>query len=110
MPIVSKTNDLLAEFAIFPVEPALQDKLVERAIANIGSNLQSNPGFTAGTVLRSRDRLRVTSYVQWANRESYITTQPFTEFEIPDVHLFEIFASEPEQSELNLSHNHGGTN
>lgn len=108
MPIVSKTNGLLAEFAIFPVEPALQDKLVERAIANIGSNLHSNPGFISGTVLRSRDGLRVTSYIQWANREDYITTQPLTEFEMPDVHLFEIFASEPEQSELHLSPNMEG--
>jgi hypothetical protein len=35
MPIVNKANGLLAEFAIFPVEPSSQASLVERAIQNI---------------------------------------------------------------------------
>jgi heme-degrading monooxygenase HmoA len=103
MPVVSKANGLLAEFAIFPVEPDSQASLVERAIQNIESTLKHNAGFSSGTVLRSRDELRVTSYVQWANQESYVATQPFTEFAVPDVHLFEIFAEEPEGRELHLS-------
>lgn len=103
MPVVSKANGLLAEFAIFPVEPDSQASLVERAIQNIECNLKHNSGFSSGTVLNSRDGLRVTSYVQWADQESYIATQPFTEFAVPDVHLFEIFAEEPEGRELQLS-------
>jgi hypothetical protein len=45
----------------------------------------------------------VKSYAQWENQESYVANQPFTDFAVPDVHLFEIFAEEPEASELSLS-------
>jgi heme-degrading monooxygenase HmoA len=103
MPVVSKANGLLAEFAIFPVEPNRQASLVEKAIQNIESTLKQNTGFSSGIVFRSRDGLRVTSYVQWSDEGSYVTTQSFTNFSIPDIHLFEVFAEEPESSELNLS-------
>jgi heme-degrading monooxygenase HmoA len=103
MPVVSKANGLLAEFAIFSVEPDNQANLVEKTIQNIESVLRQNAGFVSATVLRSRDGLRVTSYTQWANQDSCVATQPFTDFSAPDVHLFEIFAEEPEASELNLS-------
>jgi hypothetical protein len=76
MPIINQSNGLLAEFAIFPVEPDSQANLVEQAIQNIESTLQHKVGFSSGSVLRSRDGLRVTSYVQWAYRESYVATQP----------------------------------
>jgi heme-degrading monooxygenase HmoA len=103
MPIVNKANGLLAEFAIFPVVPESQASLVERIIQNIESTLKHNIGFSSGTVLRSRDGLRVTSYVQWAKQESYVASQPFTDIAVPDIHLFEIFAAEPKDSELQLS-------
>jgi heme-degrading monooxygenase HmoA len=102
MPIINEANCLLAEFAIFPVEADNQAKLVEQAIKNIESTLQYKAGFSSGSVLRSLDGLRVTSYVQWADRESYVATQAFTDFAVPDVHLFEIFAAEPKDSELHL--------
>jgi heme-degrading monooxygenase HmoA len=108
MPIVNKANGLLAEFAIFPVEPENQTSLVKQAIQNIESTLANHTGFSSGTVLRSRDGLRVTSYIQWANQESYLASQPFTDFAVPDVHLFEIFAAEPKNSELHLSPNMNG--
>ncbi|MBW4553976.1 MAG: antibiotic biosynthesis monooxygenase [Aphanocapsa sp. GSE-SYN-MK-11-07L] len=44
----------------------------------------------------------MTSYVQW-QQASYRATQPDPEFAVPDIHLFEIFAEEPEGSELQLS-------
>jgi heme-degrading monooxygenase HmoA len=103
MPIINKTNGLLAEFAIFPVEPDHQANLVEYAIQNIESTLKYKTGFSSGSVFRSCDGLRVTSYVQWMDRESYASTQPFTDFAAPDIRLFEIFASEPVGSELLLS-------
>jgi heme-degrading monooxygenase HmoA len=103
MPIVNQANGLLAEFAIFPVAPDGQANLVESAIQNIDSTLKHKAGFSSGLVLQSRDGLRVTSYVQWTNQESYVATQPFTNFAVPDVHLFEIFAAEPVGSELLLS-------
>ncbi|GFE68691.1 antibiotic biosynthesis monooxygenase [Chroococcus sp. FPU101] len=103
MTIISKANGLLAEFAVFPVEPDNQSSLVEHAIQNLESNLKHHEGFISGAVLQSRDGLRVTSYVQWNNQKAYIPTQPFTDFNSPDVHLFEIFAAEPEESVLRLS-------
>jgi hypothetical protein len=103
MPIINQANGLLAEFAIFPVEPDNQANLVEHAIQNIESTLKHKAGFSSGSVLRSRDGLRVTSYVQWADQEFYAATQPIRDFAVPDVHLFEIFAAEPKGSELHLS-------
>jgi heme-degrading monooxygenase HmoA len=103
MAIVSKSNGLLAEFAIFSVEPAQQESLVERVIDYIESVFKQQPGFATGTVHRSRDGLRVTSYVQWIDRDAYIPSQAFADFDPPDFHLFEIFAEEPEGSQLQLS-------
>jgi heme-degrading monooxygenase HmoA len=76
---------------------------VEQAIQTVEFTLKPTTGFSSGTVLRSRDGLRVTSYVQWSDQESYRATQPFVDFALPDVHLFEIFAEEPEDCELSLS-------
>ncbi len=81
MPIVSQNNGLLAEFAVFPVEPANQADLVERIIQSIESTLKQHPGFISGTVFRSHDGLRVTSYVQWVDQASYRATQPLLEFD-----------------------------
>jgi heme-degrading monooxygenase HmoA len=103
MPIINKANGLLAEFAIFPVEPGSQANLVASAIQNIQSTIAHKAGFASGSLLRSRDGLRVTSYIQWSNLASYVATEPFADFAVPDVHLFEIFASEPAGSELQLA-------
>jgi heme-degrading monooxygenase HmoA len=103
MAIVSKSNGLLAEFAIFSVEPDKQAALIERVIDHIESVLKLQPGFAAGTVHRSRDGLRVTNYVQWIDRDAYVASQAFAGFDPPDFHLFEIFAEEPEGSQLQLS-------
>lgn len=100
--IINQANELLAEFAIFPVEPENQSNLIELVIQNIESNL-NHEGFISGAVLRSRDGIRVTSYVQWSDQKSYIATQPFRDYNPPDVHLFDIFASEPKNSVLHLS-------
>ncbi|HEY9614068.1 antibiotic biosynthesis monooxygenase family protein [Allocoleopsis sp.] len=103
MPIVSQNNGLLAEFAVYPLEPENQARLVEQVIQTIESTLKQQPGFVSGTVFRSRDGLRVTSYIQWTDQDSYVATQPLAEFASPDVHLFDIFAAEPKGSELHLS-------
>ena len=102
LPVVHRNNNLLAEFAIFPTAPESQASLVARAIQNLES-VQQEAGFASGTVLRSRDGLRVTLYSQWLNPETYLVTQPFPDFSTPDVHLFEIFAAEPEGSSIALA-------
>ena len=107
MPIVDKANGLLAEFAILPAEPDNQASLVARAIQNIDT-LKHHPGFASGTVLRSRDGIRVTSYVQWRDLASYVATQSFADIADLDLHIFEIFAAEPESTALQLSPNMSG--
>jgi hypothetical protein len=62
----------------------------------------------SGSVICSRDGLRVTSYIQWVDQASYVATQSIANFEPPDVHLFEIFDAEPEGSELQLAVGMGG--
>jgi heme-degrading monooxygenase HmoA len=69
---------------------------------------KSNPCFVSASVHQSLNGLRVTSYVQWADQESYVATPPIADFAVPDVHLFEIFAAEPKGSELHLSQNMDG--
>jgi heme-degrading monooxygenase HmoA len=103
MPTVSKANNLLAEFAIFPVTPDRQADLVASIIQQIESQLPQKQGFVSATVIRSRDGERVTSYIQWTKPEFYLATTPLADYSIPDTHLFEIFAEEPEASILNLS-------
>ena len=103
MPVVNRTNGLLAEFAIFPVEQESQSELVKLVSQKIESTLKPASGFVSGTVFRSRDGLRVTSYVQWNSQDGTVATQPVTNFAPPDVHLYDIFASEPEESEILLA-------
>ncbi len=103
MPVVSKSSGLLAEFAVFPSEPETQTTLTKKVIQNIESTLKSNSEFVSGTVFRSCDGLRVTSYIQWKNQAAYVATQPFSDFKAPDVHLYEIFAEEPKGSELEVA-------
>lgn len=103
MPIICQDNGLLAEFAVFPVEAENQAALLKQVIQAIESTLKPHPGFVSGSVFRSRDGVRVTSYVQWANQEFYVATQAIPGFAPPDAHLFEIFAAEPEGSELSLT-------
>lgn len=107
-PVVNQANGLLAEFAIFPVEPDRQPDLVKQVVQQIQTTLQPLPGFAAATVLGSRDGLRVTSYVQWRDAAAYQPTSPLPDFAAPDSHLYEIFAAEPQGSELQLSPNMAG--
>jgi heme-degrading monooxygenase HmoA len=108
MPIVSHSSGILAEFAIFPVESKHQLHLGEQVIQAIESNLKAHSGFVSGTVIRSRDGLRVTSYIQWLDQDSYIPMPSIPTFQIPDIHLYEIFATEPKDSELYLSNSMDG--
>ncbi|BAU14202.1 hypothetical protein LEP3755_47470 [Leptolyngbya sp. NIES-3755] len=98
MPTVNKANGLLAEFAIVPTDSDNQSAIVDRLIQNI-MQFRKQLGFIAGTVFRSRDGLRATSYIQWADEASYVATN----FESADIHLFDIFGAEPDPSELKLS-------
>jgi hypothetical protein len=104
MPLVAKSNGLLAEFAIFPVTPERQADLV----GQLKTQIESRSGFVASTLLCSLDGMRVTGYTQWTDASSYLPCQPIESFEPPDVHLFKIFAAEPSDSELDLDRDMDG--
>lgn len=108
MPIVTKSNGLLAEFAIFSVQPDKQSALAEQIFQQSESNLKDRSGFVSSTIHCSLDGLRVTNYSQWRDRDNYIVSQPIDGFDLPDVHLFEIFAEEPEHSQLQLARDMDG--
>ena len=103
MPTIDRHNGFLAEFAIFPVEAERQTNLVAQVIQTVESNLAKKKGVVSGSVFRSRDGLRVTCYIQWADAASYVASPSLPGFAVPDAHLFEIFAVEPEGSQLHLS-------
>ncbi len=103
MTIVNSSNGLPAEFSIFTVEPERQANLTEQIIQTIESFQKNQTGFVSATVFRSRDGDQVTSYIQWRNQATYIASQPIANFAEPDSRLYEIFAAEPQDSELGLS-------
>jgi heme-degrading monooxygenase HmoA len=103
MSIVCQDNGLLAEVAVFPVTPTDQQHLLQQVIQTLESTLKPSPGFVSGSVFRSRDGERVTSYVQWANQEPYVTIPAISGFASPDAHLYEIFATTPQASEIYIA-------
>jgi heme-degrading monooxygenase HmoA len=100
MPVVSKSNGLPAEIAIFPSEIDQQLSLVATLRQYIEDTLRSQSGFVSATLFQSRSGLRVTSYIQWQNAEVYVPLGGLNGFATPDAHLFEIFAEEPQDSIL----------
>ncbi|MEO1145376.1 MAG: antibiotic biosynthesis monooxygenase family protein [Cyanobacteria bacterium J06638_22] len=103
MPIVSKANGLLAEFALFPVQPEQQADLREQLIQIITSLQENSPGFVSGTIFQSGDGSQMTSYIQWTDQSAYVASQAIPNFDAPDIRLYEIFASEPKDSEVTLA-------
>ncbi len=103
MAIVSSTNGLLAEFALFPVSPEQASNLSEQVIQNIQALQENSSGFVSGTVFRSGEGDQITSYIQWSDQGAYVPSSTVANFELPDVRLYEIFASEPQDSEVALT-------
>jgi hypothetical protein len=72
MPTINKANGLLAEFAIFPVEPISQKSLVECSIQNIESGKQDcfQPMLTA--VLTDGAASILGIGIRWQNSQPWI--------------------------------------
>ncbi len=112
---VTKNKPVFAQLDIFPIQPEQQQPLVDSLIDYVKTILKQQPGFIADAIHKSRDGLRVVNYVQWKSQEDYeayvnnsqvpsISTQLST-FPAPNSHLYEIFISEPADSEMNISTN-----
>lgn len=112
---VTKNNPVLAEIDIFPVQLDQQQSLVDNLIEDIKTVFKSQPGFVAAAVHRSRDGLRVVNYVQWKSQNDYeayihkaevpLLSSRLSAFGAPNSHLYEIFISEPADSQMTISTN-----
>jgi heme-degrading monooxygenase HmoA len=110
---VTKNNPVLAEIDIFPVEPDRQRSLIDNLIEDIKTVFKPQPGFVAAAVHRSRDGLRVVNYVQWNSQNDYeayinkaeipLLSSRLSAFSAPNSHLYEIFISEPANSQMTIS-------
>ncbi|MBE9036190.1 antibiotic biosynthesis monooxygenase [aff. Roholtiella sp. LEGE 12411] len=111
MVTIFKDNPVLTELDIFVTQPDQQWLLVDSLVAYTQNILKQQPGYIASAIHRSFDGLRVINYVQWQRQEDYeayisntdvsLATQ-ITGFFAPDSHLYEIFISEPANSQLQI--------
>ena len=111
---VFKDNPVLAELDIFVTQPDQQWLLLDSLIAYTHNIFKQQPGYIANAIHRSLDGLRVVNYVQWqsqADYEVYINNRDIalatkiTGFFAPDSHLYEIFMSEPADSQIQITVN-----
>lgn len=114
---VFKDNSVLAEIDIFVTQPDQQWSLVDSLMAYTKNILKQQRGYVANAIHRSFDGLRVVNYVQWQhqadyqaynnNRDVALATR-ITGFFAPDSHLYEIFISEPADSQMQIAAGTGG--
>jgi hypothetical protein len=111
---VFKDNPVLAELDIFVTQPDQQWLLIDSLITYSQDILKQQPGYIANAIHRSLDGLRVVNYVQWQNQasyEAYINNRDIalatkiTGFFAPDSHLYDIFMSEPADSQMQITAN-----
>jgi hypothetical protein len=109
MVTIFKDNPVLTELDIFVTQPDQQWLLVDSLVAYTQNILKQQPGYIASAIHRSFDGLRVINYVQWQRQENYeayisntdvALATKITGFFAPDSHLYEIFISEPANSQL----------
>ena len=109
---VFKANSVLAEMDIFVTLPDQQWQLIDSLIDYSKTILKQQPGYVANAIHRSLDGMRVTNYVQWQKQSDYETysnngdislATKITGFFAPDTHLYEIFISEPADSQMQIT-------
>ncbi|MBW4616660.1 MAG: hypothetical protein KME21_26130 [Desmonostoc vinosum HA7617-LM4] len=109
---VFKDNLVLAAIDIFVTQPDQQWSLIDSLVAHTKNILKQQSGYVASAIHRSFDGLRVVNYVQWqrqADYEAYINNcdialaAKMTGFLTPDSHLYEIFISEPANSQMQIA-------
>jgi hypothetical protein len=114
---VFKANPVLAEMDIFVTLPDQQWQLVDSLIEYSKTILNQQAGYVANAIHRSLDGMRVTNYVQWQSQSDYETysnnrsialATKITGFFAPDTHLYEIFMSEPADSQMQITANMTG--
>ncbi|BAZ69665.1 hypothetical protein NIES4106_44420 [Fischerella sp. NIES-4106] len=109
---IFKNNPVLAELDIFVTQPDQQWLLIDSLIDYTENILKKQIGYVASAIHRSFDGARVVHYVQWqqqADYDAYINhrdislVMQITGFLAPDSHLYEIFMSEPADSQMQIT-------
>jgi quinol monooxygenase YgiN len=113
MLVISPDRDVTTVMAIYATEPKEQLRLVDIIKDFTTEAMQPQPGFIASSIHISLDGLRVINYAQWKSQEAYFVfindadvkakAAKLAEFPKPDLHLYEIFISEPTGSEVQVS-------
>ncbi|MBE9189216.1 antibiotic biosynthesis monooxygenase [Gloeocapsopsis crepidinum LEGE 06123] len=113
MPAIAKTNDLITVIIIFVVEPEQQQELIDTIIEFIDNAVKYQPGFVSASLHKSLDGIRVMNYAQWQSLEEYYTFLDNSEvqaqgkklanFNPPDLHIFEVIVSQPENAPLEIN-------
>jgi quinol monooxygenase YgiN len=113
MPIISRDQDVTTVMAVYSTAPEEQQGLVDTVRDFTLAAMTQQPGFISSTIHRSLDGLRVINYAQWKSQEEYfafikdadvkVKAAKLSAFSKPDLHLYEIFISEPVGSEIELS-------
>ncbi len=103
MPTLAIDNHVLTVIIIFTVEPAQQQELLD-AIANFLQTVKQQPGFVSASLHKSTDGLKVANYAQWRSHSDYdaflnnaevqAQGEAVRAFGSPDMHAYEIVASE----------------
>jgi quinol monooxygenase YgiN len=110
MPIISQNNDLVTVIVIFSVESQQQQKLVDNLVEFVEKTVKYQPGFVSASIHTSLDGTRVMNYAQWKSQQDYEAFINNTEvqsqgrnlaqFPKPDIHIYEVAVSFPEDSTL----------
>lgn len=113
MPIISKDQDAITVMAIYATQPEEQQRLIDTVRDFTLAAMRPQPGFISSTIHRSLDGVRVINYAQWKSQEEYfafiksadvkVKAAKLAEFSKPDLHLYEIFISEPGGSAIQVS-------
>ncbi len=104
MPILLAKNAPPAVIEIYVTDPETQAGLLDALKRRAASSERDQPGFVSACLHRSHDGQRVVNYLQWRDRgaaEKAAARPPeeltagFREVAPPDVHAYEIFATDP---------------
>lgn len=112
MPVIAKNNDVISVIIVFSVEPERQQELIEIIIEFINNAVKYQPGFVSASLHKSLDGIRVMNS-QWQSLEAYNAFLKNTEFQAqgkklanfnpPDLHVFEVVISQPENAILEIN-------
>lgn len=113
MPAIAKNNDVITVIVIFAVEPERQQELIDTIIEFVETAVTYQPGFVSTNIHKSLDGTRVMNYAQWQSIEGYnaflnnsevqAQGKKLTNFNPPDLHIFEVVISQPENATLKIT-------